>query len=183
MDRDEQIKVTGARLRSILLTLIALTTIAGGCNTLEHIPQSSFLSKFSLERSVKQTAYKGINHSQGPGGSIGGISGGTSEVGGNRASLSSSTAFMIYQEGVNRFIESEFMEALASQTRKEIEERGASITGSGSPAPNEFYVDYKDGKINGRITILGSARGQFYVLDANVNEGGGHKRASRTSEK
>lgn len=173
MDRDAQTKVTRARIRSILLTLIPLTTIAGGCNTLKHIPQSSFLSKFSLERSVKQTAYKGINHSQGPGGSIGGasgISGGTSEVGGNRASLSSSTDFMIYQEGVNRFIESEFMEALASQTKKEIEESRASITGSGSPAPNEFYVDYKDGKINGRITISGSARGQFYVLDANVDE-------------
>lgn len=175
MDRDAQTKVTGARIRSILLTLIPLTTIAGGCNTQNHIPQSSFLSKFSLERSVKQTAYRGINPSQGPGGSIGGasgISGGTIGVGGNKASLSSSTAFMIYQEGVNRFIESEFLEALTSQTKKEIEESRASITGSGSPAPNEFYVDYKDGKINGRITVSGSARGQFYVLDANVDESG-----------
>lgn len=161
------------RIRSILLMLIALTTMAGGCHTLMHIPQSSFLSKFSLERSVKQIAYKGINNSPGPGGRIGGgsgIGGGTIGPGGNKAGLSSTTAFMINQEGDNRFIESEFMEALASQIKKEIEESHANITGSASPAPNEFYVDYKDGNIKGRITISGSARGQSYVLKANVEE-------------
>lgn len=62
------------------------------------------------------------------------------------------------------------MEALASQIKKEIEESHANITGSASPAPNEFYVDYKDGNIKGRITISGSARGQSYVLKANVEE-------------
>lgn len=138
-----------------------------------HIPQSAFLSKFSLERSVKQTAYKGINNSPGPGGRIGGESGigGTIGPRGTKVDLSSTTAFMTNQEGDNKFNESEFMEALASQIKKEIEENRCSITASGSPALNEFYSEYKDGNIKGRITISGSGRGEYYVLRANVDEG------------
>ena len=153
--------------------IIALAAATGGCHTLMHVPQSSFLSKFSLEKSVKQTAYKGINHSPGPGGSIGGgsgIGGGTSGPHGTKAGLSSTTGFMINQEGDNKFNESEFIEALTSQIKREIGESRASITGSGNPAPNESYVDYKDGNINGRITVSGSAQGRAYVVQANVEE-------------
>lgn len=77
---------------------------------------------------------------------------------------------MINQDGENKFNESEFMEALTSQLKKEIEENSGRITGSGSPSSNEFYINYKDGNINGRITISGSDRGQPYVLNANVDE-------------
>ena len=138
-----------------------------------RIPQSAFLSKFSLERSVKQTAYKGLNNSPGPGATIGGdlvIGGGTIGPRGTKASLSSATAFMINQEGDNRFIESELMEALTSQIKKEIEDNHASITGIGRPASNEFYVEYKDGSVDGRITISGSPAEEYYVLRAKVDE-------------
>lgn len=155
------------------LALIALTAMAGGCHLLMRIPQSPFLSKFSLERTVEQTAYKGINKSPGPGARIGGdvgMGGGTMGTRGTKASLSSATAFMINQEGDNRFIESEFMEALTAQIKKEIEDNHATITGIGRPASNEFYVEYKDGSVTGRITISGSPTVEYYVLRAKVDE-------------
>lgn len=78
---------------------------------------------------------------------------------------------MIHQEGDNKFNEGEFIRALTSQIRKEIEETRGSITGSGSPTSNEFYVDYKDENIRGRITISGSGRGEYYyTLTAKVDE-------------
>jgi hypothetical protein len=77
---------------------------------------------------------------------------------------------MIRHEGENKFEESEFIGALAAQVKKEIEESHANITASGNPASNEFYVDYADGNIRGRITISGSASGQSYVLKANLDE-------------
>ncbi len=86
------------------------------------------------------------------------------------SSATSTASFTINQEGENKFNESEFIEALASQIKKEIEESHASITGSGSPASNEFYFDYKDGNIKGRITISGSATGQSYALKGNLDE-------------
>ena len=150
------------RRSSILLMIIALPTMGGGCHAIMNISQSSFLSKFSLERSVKQTAYKGINNAPGPGGRIGGesgIGGRTIEPRATKAGLSSTTGFMINEEGDNRFIESEFMESLTSRIKKEIQESDANVTGSGRPASNELYFDYKNGNINGRITISGSARG------------------------
>ena len=103
----------------------------------------------------------------GIGGTIGGIGPGGADP--NR-SITTTTGFMINQEGDNRFIESEFMEALTAQIKKEIEDNHATITGIGRPASNEFYVEYKDGNIKGRITISGSASGQSYVLKANVDE-------------
>lgn len=160
-------------MKRTLLVLAAVTMFGGGCRTLMHMQQSAFLSRFMLDRSIKATAYKGIDAARGPGGS-GGIGGSTGRIGPGGAdvhSSSTSTAgFTINEGGENKFNESEFVEALASQIRKEIEETRANITGSGSPASNEFYVDYKDGNIKGRITISGSARGQFYVLKANVEE-------------
>lgn len=140
---------------------------------LMHIPQSAFLSKFSLERSVEQTAYKGINNPPGPSATLGGdivISGGTIAPGGTKAGLSSATAFMTNLEGDNNFNESELMEALSAQIKKEIETNHANITGSGSPASNEFYVEYKDGSVTGRITISGSPTVEYYVLKAKVDE-------------
>ena len=93
---------------------------------------------------MKATAYKGIDSAHGPGGSSG-LGGSTGGIGPGRAdvhSSSTSTAgFTINQEGANKFNESEFIEALASQIKKEIEESRASITASGGPASNEFYID------------------------------------------
>jgi hypothetical protein len=160
-------------MRTTLVLLMAVAIFAGGCRTTMSIPRSSFLSKFSLETSAKQTAYKGIDNSTGPGGRGGGESGmGGGTIGPRETKIghSAMTSFMIIEEGENKFEEGEFIEALASRIRKEIEDSHASITGSSGSNPNEFYIDYKDGNINGRITISGSAKGQFYVLKANVDE-------------
>jgi len=160
-------------MKRTLLVLAAVTLLGGGCRMFVHMQQSAFFSKFMLDRSVKATAYKGIDsaHGSAGGGSLGGITGG---IGPGRAdvhSSSTSTAgFTINLQGANKFNESEFIEALASQIKKEIEESHASITGSGSPASNEFYFDYKDGNIKGRITISGSATGQSYALKGNLDE-------------
>ena len=160
-------------MKRTLLALMLVAVFVGGCHLLVHIPQSAFLSRFSLERSVEQIAYKGVNKSPGPGARIGGdvgMGGGTMGARGAKASLSSATAFMINQEGDNRFIESEFMEALTAQIKKEIEDNQATITGIGRPASSEFYVEYKDGSVSGRITISGSAAEEYYVLRAKVDE-------------
>lgn len=144
-----------------------------GCRILMHMQQSAFLSKFMLDRSVKATAYKGIDATFGAGGG-GGIGGSTGKIGPRGAdvhSSSTSTAYVtIIEEGENKFNKSEFIAAIVSQIKKEIEESHGNITGSGSSAPNEVYVDYKDGNIKGRITISGSAKGQAYVLTASVDE-------------
>lgn len=160
-------------MKTTLLALMAATVFGGGCRTLVQMQQSAFLSRFMLDSSVKATAYKGIDFTRGPGGSsgIGGATGGIGPGGRDvHSSSTSTTGFMINEEGENKFTESEFIEALTSQIKKEIEESRGNITGSGSPASSEFYVDYKDGNIKGRITISGSASGQFYVLKANVDE-------------
>lgn len=142
---------------------------------LANMQQSVFLSRFVLDRSVKATAYRGIDSTRGPGGAGGSIGGSTGKLGPRGAdvhSSSTSTAgFTMADEGENKFKEREFIEALASQIRKEIEESHANITGSGTPASNEFYVDYTDGNLKGRITISGSAQGSTYALKANVEEG------------
>jgi hypothetical protein len=160
-------------MKRTLLVLAAVTLLGGGCRMFVHMQQSAFFSKFLLDRSVKATAYKGIDSAHGPGGG-GGLGGTTGGIGPGRAdvhsSATSTAGFTINQEGANKFNESEFIEALASQIKKEIEESHASITGSDSPTPDEFYVDYKDGSIKGRITISGSARGQSYVLKGNIDE-------------
>jgi hypothetical protein len=161
-------------MKRTLLLLVAVAMFGEGCRMLGHMQQSAFFSRFVIDRSVKATFYKGIDAARGPGGSGGSIGGTTGGIGpGGRDVRSSSTStagFVVNEEGENKFNESEFMEALASQIKKEIEESHANITGSGSPTSNEFYVDYKDGNIKGRITISGSARGQSYVLNANVDE-------------
>ncbi|MEK6323644.1 MAG: hypothetical protein AABN33_18540 [Acidobacteriota bacterium] len=159
-------------MKRTVLVLVPIAMVVG-CHRLVHISQSTFLSKFSLERSAKQTAYKGIDNSPGPGGRTGGSSGlggGTSGPRGTNVLQSSTTGFMINQDGENKFYESEFMEALTSQLEKEIEENSGRIIGRESPSSNEFYIDYEDGNINGRITISGSDRGQSYVLKAKVAE-------------
>ena len=135
--------------------------------------QSAFFSRFVLDKSVKAIAYKGIDATRGPGaaGSVGGSTGGIG-LGGKdvRSSSTTSTSFMIIEQGENKFEESEFMEALASRIKKEIEESHASIISSGKPANNEFYLDYKDGDIKGRITVSGAAHGPMYVLKASIDE-------------
>jgi hypothetical protein len=155
--------------RALLVLVFAM--FAGGCHLFAHASQSTFLSRFSLERSAKQTDYKGIDSSRGPGGESG-MGGGISRIGqpGTSYHQSTTTGFAIHQEGDNKFNEGEFIRALTTQIRKEIEENRGSITGSGSPTSNEFYVDYKDGNIKGRISISGSASGQSYVLKANIDE-------------
>lgn len=139
--------------------------------------QSRFLSHFSLERSVKQTAYKGINNNGErderrlgvPGGS-GGVGGGYIGTHETKADLSTSTIFMINKEGKNRFDEREFMGVLASQIENEIEESRGGVMGKASTASNEFYLEYKEGPISGRISVSGSSNAEYYVLTARVEE-------------
>jgi len=108
-----------------------------------HMQQSAFFSKFMLDRSVKATAYKGIDsaHGSAGGGSLGGITGG---IGPGRAdvhSSSTSTAgFTINLQGANKFNESEFIEALASQIKKEIEESHAASLEAAARLPMSFTL-------------------------------------------
>jgi len=160
-------------MKTTSLLLAATITVSGGCRTLVHMQQSAFFSKFVLDKSVKATAYNGIDFTSGAGGGsgIGGSAGGIGTRGIDVHSSSTSTAgFSIIEEGENRFQESQFIEALASQIKKEIVENNADITAGGSISSNEFYFDYHERDIKGRITIVGSAMGQSYLLKATVDE-------------
>ncbi len=160
-------------MKRTVFVMAAAAVTGGGCGMFAHMHQSAFLSRFMLARSVKAIAYKGIDRTRGPGGGggMGGSAGGIGPGGTHVKSSSTSTAgFTINLEGENKFKESEFMEALAAQIKREIEESRASITATGSASPNGFFVDYRDGNINGRITISGSATGQVYAAQANVEE-------------
>jgi len=159
-------------MKRALLLLAGVAVISGGCRMFAQLQQSDFFSRFVLDKSVKAIAYKGVDATRGPGGGgIGGTVGGIGPRGPDvRSSSTSSSGFMIIEEGVNKFEESEFYEALASRIKKEIEESHASITGSGNSTSNGFYIDYKDGNLIGRITISGSATGQVYTVQAKVDE-------------
>jgi len=160
-------------MKGSVLLLAAVIAFGGGCRALMHMQQSSFASRFMLDKSVKATAYKGIDSTGvGAGGTLGGSTGGIGPGGRDvHTSFTSASGFTIREEGEDKFNEIEFLGELASQIRKEIAENHASITGSGTPASNEFYLEYSDGDIKGRITIVGSARGKAYSVRANVDEG------------
>ena len=152
-------------MKRIFLVLASVMLFGGACRTLVHMQQSAFFSRFLLDRSVTATAYKGIDATRGPGGTGGSIGGTTGGIGPGRQDVSSSSTstigFTIRHEGENKFEEGEFIGALAAQIKKEIEKSHANITANGTPASNEFYVDYTDGNIKGRITISGSASGSI----------------------
>ncbi|HEY7544313.1 MAG TPA: hypothetical protein VID27_05495 [Blastocatellia bacterium] len=133
------------------------------------MPQSKFLSAFSLDKSVRNTGYAGISHS-GPSGGISGITGGVEQSGAKTIHHSSSTGFMINEAGDAKFDEREFIEALKTQIKKEIEASGGAVTASGSRESSEFYFDYKSGSSEGRITVSGSRRGSYYSLKADADE-------------
>jgi hypothetical protein len=160
-------------MKRTALLLAAIITVSGGCRTLVHMQQSAFFSGFVLDKSVKATGYKGTESNSGVGGGsgIGGSGGGIGTRGVDVHSSSTSTAgFSIIEEGENRFQESQFIAALASQIEKEIEETHAGITGRGNPTPNEFYFDYKDGNIKGRISVSGAVQGRAYIVNADIDE-------------
>ena len=157
-------------MKKLKRNLIALTTAsilaAGGCKM--QMPQSKFLSAFSLDKSARNTGYAGVNHSR-PGGGIGGSSGYVGQSSTN-VHHSSSTGFMINEAGDAKFDEREFMETLKAQIKKEIEESGGAVTASGSRESSEFYFDYKSGSSEGRITVSGSRRGSYYSLKVVADE-------------
>lgn len=160
-------------MKKTSLLLAAILAVSGGCRTLGHIQQSAFFSKFVLDKSVKATAYKGIDSTSGAGGGsgMGGSTGRIGTPGVDVHSSSTSTArFSTIEEGDNKFQESLFIEALASQIEKEIGETHAGITGRGNPTPNEFYFDYKDGSIKGRVSVSGVVHGRAYTVNAHIDE-------------
>lgn len=136
-----------------------------------QMPQSKFLSAFSLEKSARSTGYEAINYS-GPAGGIGGISGMVGQRGAE-THHSSASGFMINEAGDAGFDERESMEALKTQIKKEIEASGGSVTGSGYRESNEFYFDYRSGNFEGRITVSGSRRGSYYSLKVSADESSG----------
>lgn len=156
-------------MKTSLLMIITVAILASeGCKESMKTPQSRFLLKFCLDRSVKNTAYEGIDYS-GPGGSIEGSAGGINPYGSD-VHHSSATGFAIKQEEGRGFNESEFLEALKDGVEKEIEASGAEITGRESTSEKEFYIEYKEGNTEGRIVISGSESGRYYSLNAKVDE-------------
>lgn len=160
-------------MKSTLFVLGVLTMFGPGCRMFAHMQQSRFFSRFVLDRTVKASGYKGIDfrNGAGGGGGIGGTTGAIGSRGTDVQSSSTSTAgFTLNELGGDPFNEDEFIEALASQIKKEIVESNADITAGGRTSSNEFYFDYHERNIRGRISISGSATGQSYLLKATVDE-------------
>ena len=151
----------------LLLILTALLPASNGCKALMNFSSSSFASNFSLEELVK--------NNQSPSGIIcarNGLGGGSNTVtssGVNHSSRSTSSSFSC-QIGSASFDETGFIASLKTGLENEIRSSGAKIITAGSSSPAEFYFEYSEGDIHGRISIGGKRARDFYSLEASLDE-------------
>ena len=129
---------------------------------------SSFLTNFSLEELVKKN--------RSPSGMIcaeGGLGGGGSVVSsvGRKQSSSNKTSSFSCQIGADSFDEAAFTASLKVDVEEELIHSGGKIINQGSSDPAGFYIEYGEGQIHGRISIVGKkSGGEYYSLEANLEE-------------
>ena len=152
--------------RHRLTTLIAILVINGGCSFLIHLSSSSFLSNFSLEDLVKENrSPSGMACAKG---GMGGGGGDISSIGRHTSNYKSSSFSCQIDPA---FDEADFMASLKTDVEKEIKGSGANVIDQGSSDPAEFYFEYREGAVRGRINISGKKGGaNYYSLQASIDE-------------
>ena len=134
---------------------------------------STFFAKFSLRELV---GARSSGPTARPGGMFAGVGGGGCSGGpGLRNYHKSETCSCpIHTLGDDRFDEAEFTTALKEDVKRQITDSGAVITLQGDIAGNfnssEFYFEYAQGEIQGRIVMSGKVIGGSYRLRADLEE-------------
>lgn len=150
----------------LVIVFAALLLISNGCKTLMNSSSSSFFNNFSLEELVKKN--------QSPSGMIcakGGMGGGgvrVSSVGRKQSSNNKSSSFSCQVDA--SFDETAFIASLKADVEREIIRSGAKTINQDSSDPAGFYFEYSEGDIQGRISIGGKSRLNYYSLEATLDE-------------
>lgn len=134
-------------------------------------------SRFFAQFSLRELA--GILYSQPPvhaSRGFGGLGGGSgyNGPGARHSQKSESFALPISKPGDEIFNEPEFIRTLRKEVQSQITESGSFVTFEGEIAgefnSSEFYLEYAEGKIQGRIIISGGTIGATYLLRATLEE-------------
>ena len=128
---------------------------------------SKFFAEFSLRELVKNKLPVAASSPQGPFGRIGGSSAG---IRGRNYHQSQSLSMPVHDE----FDEGNFIAALSKEVRAQITDSRATITFEGNIEgdfnSSEFYYEYTEGGIKGRIIISGKMVRGTYRMRAEVEE-------------
>ncbi|HJP95858.1 MAG TPA: hypothetical protein VJ843_00645 [Candidatus Saccharimonadales bacterium] len=134
---------------------------------------TTFFAKFSLRALVGSKLSLTTLGPRGvfPGGGVGAAYGGSE---GRNYQKSEGYSHPIHTAGDDRFNESVLITALRAELKAEITNSGAAITFEGDIEGNfnssEFYFEYAQGSIRGRIIISGKVIGDSYSLRAALEE-------------
>lgn len=132
-----------------------------------------FFAKFSLRELVGAKSSRPVS---GPGGLWAGVGGGGGYVGSGHRNYHKAETFSrpIRAPGDESFNEAEFVKALKEDVQRQITDSGSVITSGGDMAGAfnscEFYFEYAEGSIKGRIVISGKVIGRSYKLRADLEE-------------
>lgn len=92
----------------------------------------------------------------------------------NRISTSNKSSSFSCQISADSFDETAFIASLKADIEQEINRSGATIMNRGSSDPAEFYFEYSEGNVHGRISIGGNKSvANYYSLEATLNERSG----------
>lgn len=90
---------------------------------------------------------------------------------GRKQSSSNKTSSFSCQIGADSFDEAAFTASLKVDVEEELIHSGGKIINQGSSDPAGFYIEYGEGQIHGRISIVGKkSGGEYYSLEANLEE-------------
>ena len=158
--------------KTLILLVILLNLAAIGCKSLTSTAikasQSAFLTQFSLHKTVANINAPGLDCSKfGEGGGIGGSAGG---VGSDSVSHNQSYTIFCEIEGSGQFQEAGLIQSLKSEIDRKIQSAGAQIQGSTTSSNRGFQIEYVEGKIHGKVEMLGEKKESYYIVTVNVEE-------------
>ncbi|SRR6266404_6356794 len=132
---------------------------------------STFFTNFLLRELVK---IKQPSRAFSPRGAVGGIGGGVGFIGSGESSHHKSESLSLPAAGDDLFDEQQFTASLKADVEKKIIDCAAAITHQGNIEgkfnSSEFYFEYSQGNVRGRIVISGKLIGSTYCLRADLEE-------------
>jgi len=152
---------------NLFFFILISALINAGCSSLS---KSKIYKSFSLQSTASKIAYKSIDCSKGSGGD--GIDAEGFELGrgGTGNTRPSSIRCDVIEKGNKEFSESDFIDALLSEVKKEIRGSGGTMTGSSRPSLSDFIVDYEVKGRRGKINVSGKRSGSSYNLTSEISE-------------
>lgn len=152
---------------SILFFILTVGIMNAGCSSLS---KSNIFKSFSLQSVASKTTHKTIDCSKGTGGDGIDAEGGAFGRGGTGNIQLSSIRCEIIEVGNNVFSETDFIDALLSEVKKEIKVGGGTMTGSSRSSLSNFIVDYEVEGRQGKINVSGKRNDSSYTLTSEIRE-------------